>query len=1051
MKRFDNDLQDLENPACTQHNRVAARASFQRFPDRSSAACGPQSLSPWERLLNGRWKFKFLESPLLTPPEFMRPDFDDADWDRIRVPSNWQLEGYGHPHYTNVKYPFPADPPRVPTENPTGCYRRVFDVPNSWAGRRLTLTFHGVDSAFHVWVNGTAVGFSKGSRVPAEFDVTDVVHPGANLVAVRVCQWSDGSYLEDQDMWWLSGIFRDVTLTCANPLNVRDVRVQTELDGDYRDATLKIAAILENRSAERCENVKLASELLDPGGTRCDLTELPKPVSVAPGEERLVELVVPVSEPKRWTAETPWLYSLFVSLISGGDTREVIPLNVGFRSVERVKGNFLVNGVPIMMKGVNRHDHHADLGKAVPYESMLDDVLLMKRHNVNTVRTSHYPNDRRFYDLCDRYGLYVIDEADLECHGFVCVNDPNRVSNDPLWKAAYIDRMVRMVERDKNHPSIIMWSLGNEAGCGENHRHTAAAARDIDPTRLIHYEGDRTAEIADVLSQMYTSVDAVIKEGRRRSADKPFMLCEYAHAMGNGPGGLTEYWDAFYRYKRIQGGCVWDWIDQGIRRRAPDGTDYFAYGGDFGDEPNDRQFLINGLVFPDRTPSPGLVEYKKVIEPVQTEAVDLEKGRIRLVNRYAFVDLSHLTLTWEITIDGKPFDSGQRACPAVAAGSRRTITIPFERLEAQPAGTDCRLTVRFLLASSTLWADAGHEVAWEQFELPVARKPVCGAPESDELPRLTAASESSRYIDVGTSDFRVLFDPVFGSLNDLEFRGNSLLERGPKLNFWRAPTDNDSNGGRPGGVDSEWRNGGLHWMQHRIADIDFLKIAPHTARIRVRGRAAPPILDWGMESTLTYTVCSSGDIDISVKLVPRGDAPATLPRVGLQMALPLDFASIAWYGRGPGENYVDTCRAGRLGLHRLPLDQLHTPYVVPQENGNRSDVHWLTLADRNGVGLLVAGLSAPLSFSASRYEIADLEQAAHTCDLAPRDYIVLNLDHRHYGIGSGSCGPPPGTLPPYQLQMDTFEFRIRLRPFCRQEADPAWLARRPLPTADDSP
>ena len=1029
---------DWQTSAVVHRNRLAARAHFVSFPDERSALASQRADATGFLLLNGTWKFHYAETPEEAPTELPNPDVDVTDWDDVRVPCSWQVQGYGRPHYTNVVYPFPVDPPHVPTENPTGSYRRDFTVPNEWADRQVILHFEGVDSAFHVWVNGQAVGFSKGSRVPAEFDVTEHVRPGPNVLAVRVYQWSDGSYLEDQDMWWLSGIFRDVYLLALPPVHVSDLTVRTELDESYRDATLSAEILLHNASATDAENHVVAISLLDAQLRPVWEQPLSATVSIPAGGETKLAEAAPVSEPKKWSAETPHLYTLIIThKDSSGQVVEVVPCKVGFRSVELKGGNLLVNGVPIMFKGVNRHDHHPDTGKAVSLEAMVEDVLLMKRHNVNAVRTAHYPNDPRFYDLCDEYGLYVIDEADLECHGFATIGNWNQLSDDPAWEEAYVDRMVRMVERDKNHPSIVMWSLGNEAGYGRNHKAMAAAARKIDPTRLIHYERDLEAETADVLSQMYTDVHKVIEIGKQRKAEKPFVMCEYAHAMGNGPGGLKEYWDAFYRYKRLQGGFVWDWIDQGLRKHTEDGRDYFAYGGDYGDEPNDTNFLINGLIFPDRTPSPGLIEYKKVIEPVHVEAADLAAGKVRITNRYDFTDLAHLHLSWDVTADGRVLQSGSLPTPNVPAGRSKTVAIPFDRPAVPAHGTEYWLNIRFTLAQDTIWATARHEVAWAQFQLPI---------DTPDAPQIRTASippvcheEDANVIRVCGQSFDLAFDRVHGQIASWTHNGMALIARGPNLNFWRATTDNDR--GLRGRIADAWRQAGLHQLQHRVDAVECEQPSDRAVRIKVATRIAPPIHARAFECSYIYTICDRGDVTVEVHGLTQGDWPDTLPRVGLQMALPGDLDQVTWYGRGPGESYPDSKQANRMGVYAGQVEDLYTPYVFPQENGNRMDVRWVSLTDLRGMGLLTIG-TPTLNFSARRFTTDDLENARHTCDLIPRDEITLNLDYRQRGLGTASCGPGP--LPQYELPPEEFRFAVRLVPFSADAASAAALSKQTI-------
>ncbi|MDH7568428.1 MAG: glycoside hydrolase family 2 TIM barrel-domain containing protein, partial [Armatimonadota bacterium] len=573
-------MHDWENPRVFARRRLPARASFFPYPDQESALTYQRAASPWFSLLNGRWKFHYADTPAEAPEDFYAEEFDDSDWDDLPVPGMWEMMGYGRPHYTNVQYPFPVDPPRVPTENPTGSYRREFYIPGDWAGRRVVLRFEGVDSAYQVWVNGQEAGYSQGSRLPAEFDITPFVRPGHNTLAVRVWKWSDGSYLEDQDMWWLSGIFRDVYLLSLPQTGVADVCVRTPLSPDYRDALLELRVTVRNAAPVE-KQVCVEVDLRDAEGGAVLETPAVVHAQVAAGEDTCLPVQAPVANPRKWSAEDPALYTALITLKDAqGQVLEVVPIRVGFRAVEMKNGNLLVNGVPVLFKGVNRHEHHPDLGRAVPLETMAEDVRLMKQHNINAVRTSHYPPDPRFLDLCDEYGLYVIDECDLETHGFGMNKWVGNPTDDPEWEEACVERMVRMVERDKNHPCVVLWSLGNEAGFGRNHYAMAEAARRIDPTRFIHYEGDREQKVSDVISVMYPRLDAVIEMGEKleQGGEKPYICCEYAHAMGNGPGNLKEYWDVFYRYRGLQGGFVWEWIDHGIRRFTDDGREYFAYG-----------------------------------------------------------------------------------------------------------------------------------------------------------------------------------------------------------------------------------------------------------------------------------------------------------------------------------------------------------------------------------------------------------------------------------------------------------------------------------------
>jgi len=1042
MTRISNDW---ENPKVFGRNRMPARAHFVPYPDEKSALSGERGNSPWFKLLNGNWKFNFAECPALAPEgffiEYFPEDFlmgcfdvthlDEEQWDDVPVPCSWQMLGYDHPHYTNVIYPFPVDPPHVPTENPTGSYRRKFFLPDDWDDRQVFLRFEGVDSAFYVWVNGQEIGYSQGSRLPAEFDITPYSRHGVNTIAVRVLQWSDGSYLEDQDMWWLSGIFRDVSLIAVPETHVFDFRVRTELDAEYRDAVLKVRAVLKNHGHQAANDHRVELRLLD-ADLQPVVDSIGSDISIPEEGEAVLDLEVPVENPEKWSAEHPYLYSLLITLKdSDGQVVEVETCKVGFRSVELKNGNMLVNGVPIIIKGVNRHDHHPDLGKAVPLDYMIEDILLMKRHNVNAVRTSHYPNDPRFYDLCDYYGIYVLDETDLECHGFGTAGNWNWTSDNPEWEAAYVDRVVRMLERDKNHPCIIIWSLGNESGFGCNHEAMAKWVREADPTRLLHYEGDREQKIADIVGPMYTSVDGIIKLAEDENAEKPVILCEYAHAMGNGPGNFKEYWDAFYKYKRLQGGFVWDWIDQGLRQVTEDGREWFAYGGDFGDEPNDKNFLINGLIFPDRKPSPGLVEYRKVLEPVKVDPVNLAEGKVKLTNRYDFVSLAHLTMSWDVMVDGKTLQNGTIPIPNIAPGESETVTIPYTKPTTLIPGADYWLNISFAMAGNTTWASRGHELAWAQFQLPLDPPAVSIIKTSSMLPIICEDSENA--ITITGANFELVFDRIYGVIKSWCHESVDIVSSGPKLNFWRAPIDNDVR------LRREWHRARLNELTHRVDDVECSEFNGGVAQIRVNSRIAPPVLALGFQCEYTYTIYGSGDVIIQVHGKPEGELPI-LPRIGLQMTLPGKLDHVSWYGRGPGECYVDSKQANRVGVYSCMVDDLYTPYVYPQDNGNRTDVRWVSFTYTSGLGLVA--VMPNLNFSAHRFTTQDIEKAQHTCDLIPRDEITLNLDYRHHGLGSASCGP--GVLPQYELHPHEFDFSIRLKPFSMDRLSPTNLSKEQL-------
>jgi len=1035
-RNTDSPPRDWENPGLLGRNVQAPHATLHLYSDEESALEGVPGASPYYRCISGLWRFSYLPRPEAVPEDFAVESLDDGDWAKIPVPGNWQLHGYGRPNYTNVAYPHPVDPPYVPDENPVGLYRTTFDLPEAWSGRRILLNFDGVSSAFYVWMNGELVGFSKCSHMPAEFDVTDQVRKGENLLAVQVFQWCDGSYLEDQDMWRLSGIFRDVSISARPLVYLRDVFVRTRFDEQYRDAVLEVATSVRHCLDAATDGYSLCLRLCDEDGQTV-VESSAEVLAAGPGEDVESSVEVPVSAPKKWSAEEPNLYTLLVSLVApDGSVAEVERVPVGFRQVERKGVQVLLNGVPLEIRGVNRHDIHPDLGFAVSLESMVQDIALMKQHNINAVRTSHYPNDPRWLDLCDRYGLYVIDEADLETHGFGYGGSdiPARRSE---WREAFVDRARRMVARDRNHPSIIIWSLGNESGYGPNHDAMAECIRAADPTRLIHYEGAYDSPMVDIVSTMYPTVERLIEEGKRTDDERPFFMCEYAHAMGNGPGNLKEYWEAIRAHPRLLGGCIWEWVDHGLRRRNESGEEWFAYGGDFGDKPNDGNFCIDGLCFPDRIPHTGLIEYKKIIEPVHVAAIDLNAGKIRITNRYQFSSLSHLQGHWSVTCEGEVLEEGDLPRLDTAARDATEITLPYS-LKQRECDAEPLLNVSFSLSHDTLWARRGHEVAWAQFELPVAVRPAPVVHLSD-MPALVV-EESESEITVRGDDFALVFDSVRGVMSSWEWHGVELITAGPRLNVWRAPTDNDVHLAR------EWRQAGLDRLQHRIEHV-AMRGDTSCVRIEVASVLAPYSLGPAFSCTYDYAIYGTGDVVIKTTATPRRTLPP-LPRLGLQLRLPGSLDRFAWHGRGPHESYADRKESARIGLYQGTVQEQYVPYIYPQENGNKTDVRWATFTDIRGLGLLVAGMPR-LNVSAHHYTPEDLAAAKHAHELVRRDETIVNLDHAQAPLGSASCGPGP--LEEYLLRPEPTEFSVRLRPFSKKTDSAGRLSREMLEEATMEP
>ncbi|MET9497193.1 glycoside hydrolase family 2 TIM barrel-domain containing protein [Streptomyces sp. NPDC006552] len=909
--------------------------------------------------LNGAWRLRLSPAADAEDESFAAEGYDARAWDEVAVPGHWVLQGHGAPVYTNHLYPFPVDPPHVPTENPTGDHLRTFDLPAAWpADGTATLRFDGVESCARVWLNGTCLGDFKGSRLPHEFTVGPLLRPRGNVLAVRVHQWSAGSYLEDQDQWWLPGIFRDVTLLHRPAGCAGDFFVHAAYDHTAGTGTLRVESDVAGRVT--------VPELGIDAATGAPVT-------------------VPV-EP--WTAETPRLYA--GTLDTGG---ERVPLRVGFRTVALSDGRITVNGRPVLFKGVNRHEWHPERGRALDAATMRRDVELMKRHHINAVRTSHYPPHPAFLDLCDEYGLWVIDECDLETHGFVEQGWRDNPVDDDRWTPALLDRAARMVERDKNHPSVVLWSLGNEAGTGRGLTAMATWIRGRDPERLIHYEGDPGCRDTDVYSRMYADHAEVDRIGRgldggpaRRRA-LPFLLCEYAHAMGNGPGGLADYQRLFETHDRLQGAFVWEWIDHGIA----DERFGYAYGGDFGEELHDGNFVCDGLLFPDRTPSPGLTEFAKVIAPVRIE-VDSPAGTVRVANRHDFRDLSGLAFSWAYEIEGEAAAAGPLAVPPLAPGEHAEVKLPAA--PADGGGKETQWTVRAHDAD-------GHEVAWGQAPAAPRALPV------ERFAQRPVASCGSLTLGPGR------FDPRTGQLCAL---GGTEVHS-PRLDVWRAPTDNDNGASWQDGerLGPLWRQWGLHRMRHRLDAVEVGEDA-----LTVRTRVAPAGRDIGLRTV--YRWSADGDrLRLAVSVTPEGDWRLPLPRLGVRLGLPGGADAVRWFGGGPGEAYPDTRAAARTGRWHADVDALQTPYVRPQENGARVDVRWVELG-----GLRIEG-APDFAFTARRWTTEHLDAADHRTDLRPGPTVWVNLDHAQQGIGSQSCGP--GVLPRHRLSAApaafTFTFRER--------------------------
>ncbi|WP_444314000.1 beta-galactosidase subunit alpha [Megamonas funiformis] len=1009
-------MKTWENHQIDGINRMPARAHFLTFPSKEKALLNNNRYTHAFKNLNGVWKFMFLDAPEYSPEGFFNSDFDVTKMDDITVPGNWQLQGYGKMHYSDLWYNFPINPPYVPTENPTGIYKRTFFVEESYRDKKIIIRFCGVDSAYHLWINGKEVGYSKVARNESEFDITDLIRVGEeNDVTVRVYQWSDGTYLEDQDMWWESGIFRDVELIGVPKDGINDYKVIADLDDEYKNGIFKVEAFLRTT-----KEVNVTFELVDAG----ENTVFTKTVVAKEGKACIDEVIADVNH---WTAETPYLYKLFMTVEDDGQIVEVIPQNVGFRNIRLNGETFLVNGVAIKFKGVNRHDYSPQNGRVVSREEIEKDIILMKQFNINAIRTSHYPNSYYLYDLCDEYGMYLIAETDLECHGFELTGDYKWITDDPSWELAYVSRMTRMIERDKNHPAIIFWSLGNESAFGCNFRKMTDVAHEMDPTRLVHYEGDFDVESADVYSTMYTWIENPKKPYLMKDiiekSKKPHIHCEYCHAMGNGPGNLKDYQDLVYAHDKLQGGFVWEWFDHGIESFTESGEKYYRYGGDFGDDPSNKDFCIDGLIMPDRTPSPGLYEYKKVIEPITTTAVDIQKGIINLLSRYDFANLDRFNLVYKVMEDDVILQTGFMAVPSIEARANKDITLPYDlsAIKVKP-GAHYYVNISYQLREDTSYASSGHELATAQFELPLYKEGIMVRPEG-----ILNVEKEHTTLHVKGANFSLDFNLVNGNLMNIVRDGMQVLSKGPRLTLWRAPISNDMEI-----IDKLKKVYFLHLEHEVVMNIDY-HMEGNILKVEVDTINSTTNSAWHFKTKYVYTVCPSGDILIDVEGTPSGRvdlAPDMLPRIGVSMHLDKSMEHVRYFGMGPGENYADSKEAAQMGLYANTVDGLFTNYVIPQENGNHMGCKWVSMTNDRGMGLL-ASTEGDFNFSASWYEDKDLDDAKHTCDLVKRDYIVFNVDYKQNALGTNSCGQ--WQLDKYRAKFEDFKLSFRLTPFNNKE------------------
>ncbi len=1039
---------DWENPRVFQRNRLEPRSGFIPYADREELESEKPNASSLLISLNGLWKFNYVEKPADRPLDFHQPDFDDSAWKEIPVPSNWEMQGYGYPIYVNIKYPHDRTPPKIQEHyNPVGSYRKTIEISEEMMSKDLILHFGAIGSAMNLWVNGKKAGYSEGSKTPVEFLLNPYLQTGSNLLAVEVFKWSDASYLEDQDFWRLAGITRDVYLLAREKDHIADLQVRADLDESLEDGHLQLGLKVKSSGKRHLKTVVVLTDGENAELHRSEIWLMENRDTILASTEVLVPRVNP------WSAERPYLYQLVIELKDPDNkVLEVVRQQIGFRKLEISDGQFLVNGKAIYFKGVNLHEHHDRTGHVVDEKTMIEDIRTMKMHNINAVRTSHYPQPERFYELCDRYGLYVVDEANIETHGFGATNQGpfdtiQHIAYREEWNAAHLDRIRRMVERDKNHPSVVIWSMGNECGNGPVFHEAYDWIKRRDPSRFVQFEQASLERNTDIVAPMYARIEGLEAYAQNHS-DRPFVLCEYAHAMGNSVGNFKEYWDVIEKHRVLQGGFIWDWVDQGLVKRDQSGKEYWAYGGDFGpvDVPSDGNFCLNGLVDPDRRPKPALAEVKKVHQfigfswdekPADHESLG-DSILIRITNKYDFRDLNEFDFSYILAVDGEELARGSLDLASVQPGKSASVGVDL-------SGADKKAGELILTLSATTKEDRnlvpeGHEVAWEQF---VLRNKASAMPDAAEPQNADVAGaelkENRKQILVSTKKGRLTFNKETGVLEEFRIKGENIIKEGKGFvpNFWRAPIDNDF------GND----------LHKRCADWKFASNNRLVQRVRAEKKDREVLVDVHYElqddegnkmadfSTL-YTIDGNGRVRVDNKYEKTADGLAETPRIGMTAELVRGLDQVSWYGRGPFESYWDRRTGARIGLYEKQVSEMGWSYIRPQENGNRTDTRWLQLMNPDeGYGLLIKGMPT-IDFSVHHQRLEDFESLErtdgrhvegvpvrnrHTTDVPVRDLTTLNVDYRQMGVG-GDNSWGAQTHEEYKLTAKSYQYSFILEP-----------------------
>ncbi len=1027
---------EWNNPAIVQVNKETPHATLFPFENSALALNADRTKSANYLSLNGEWFFHYSEKPAERPKEFFKNEFDVSGWDLIPVPANWELQGYGIPIYVNIPYEFTKNPnpPNIPDDpNPVGSYKRSFTLPANFEGKEIFVHLGAVKSAFYIWINGQKVGYSQDSKTPAEFNITSYVQAGENTISLEVYRWSDGSWLECQDFWRISGIERDVYLFATPKFHVFDFFCKAGLENYYTDGNLEIELNVKNYQGIKgtCQvKVSLLNSPIDENPVFTQNAELRfKSESSLP-----LKFSTKLKNPRKWSAETPELYTLLIEIRDQkGILLESLSCKTGFRSSEIKNGLYLFNGKAIKIKGVNRHEHDEFNGHVVSEEMMIRDIQLVKQNNINTVRTAHYPNDPRFYELCDQYGLYVIDEANIEAHGMGY--DPDKtLGNNPVFKLSHLDRTQRMLERDKNHPCIIMWSLGNESGDGVNFDATYDYVKSRDLSRPVHYERAEGGRNSDLECPMYSPI-SYLSQYAEKIRPKPLIMCEYAHAMGNSTGNFQDYWDVIESNDQLQGGSIWDWVDQGFAKYTPDGRKYWAYGGDYGpaDVPSDGTFCLNGLVWPDRSPKPGLAEVKKVYQNIGFKMVAFANDMIEIRNKYDFLNLKDFTIYWEIEGEGKVVQDGMIVNPDIAPGTSRIMNLDIKSFTPKP-GVEYFINFTAFVDHNQPLVPAGHIFAMEQFTFPGTAGSLSNKAE-DRGDKIVTETKTSLSIQAGQSIYE--FSKTDGLLYAISLNGKKVNAGKLMPNFWRAPTENDFGNNMPVRL-GMWKDAGknavLKDFKHQMDDKKYYVID-----------ADYWLPDVEANLYINYEINGEGEIRVGMFMEPAGKDFPGMPRFGMTMALTSPYENLEWFGRGPHENYSDRNTSAFVGHYSGTVTSQFVPYISPQENGYKTDTRWLMLKDLNNDGLMFKAVDR-ICFSALHYSSEDLTRPKrdgfHLTDLVKKDEVFLNIDLSQMGVG-GDDSWGALTHAKYSMPFRPLWYSFEIKPASKDQ-NPWEIAKRPF-------